>query len=94
MEQILDDGDINNLPVYSGISPNFTITVTFDGIFGMRMFQCFAISNLPKPYVPENAIFQITQVSHTINAGSGNWETVVTALVKCVSGQKIETVHV
>jgi hypothetical protein len=94
LEQILDDGDINNLPLYSGISPNFTITVTFDGIFGMRMFQCFAISNLPKPYVPENAIFQITQVTHNIPPGGTNWETVVTALVKCVSGQKIELVHV
>lgn len=94
LEQILDDGDINNLPLYSGISPNFTITVTFDGIFGMRMFQCFAISNLPKPYIPENAIFQVTQVTHNVLPGGSNWETVVTALVKCVSGQKIELVHV
>ena len=42
------DQDIkNNLPLYSGISPNFSLTVTFDGIFGFRMFQMQQVICLP-----------------------------------------------
>lgn len=95
LTQILDDGDTeNNLPLYSGISPNFTLTVTFDGIFGFRMFQHFGISNLPKPYVPTNVIFMITEVAHNVTQGGGKWETVVTCLARCVADQKIELIPV
>jgi hypothetical protein len=93
LSQIIDDGDVeNNLPLYSGISPNFQITVTFDGIFGFRMFQHFGITNLPKPYIPENVLFMITDVTHNIVEGGGKWETVVGCLARCVAGQDIELV--
>lgn len=95
LAQILDDGDTkNNLGLYSGISPNFTLTVTFDGIFGFRMFQHFGISNLPKPYIPENVIFMITDVTHYVTAGNGKWETVVGCLARCVADQNIKLVRV
>lgn len=95
LTQILDDGDTeNNLPLYSGISPNFTLTVTFDGLFGFRMFQHFGISNLPKPYVPSNVIFMITEVAHHVTQGGGKWETVVTCLARCVADQNIELIPV
>ena len=93
--QIIDDQDIeNNLPLYSGISPNFSLTITFDGIFGFRMFQHFGISNFPKPYIPENVIFMITDVTHYVTAGNGKWETVVGCLARCVADQNIELVPV
>lgn len=95
LSQILDDGDTkNNMSLYSGISPNFTLTVTFDGIFGFRMFQHFGISNLPKPYIPENVIFMITDVTHYVTAGGGKWETVVGCLARCVADQNIKLVKV
>lgn len=93
--QIIDDQDIeNNLSLYSGISPNFSLTVTFDGIFGFRMFQHFGISNFPKPYIPENVIFMITDVTHYVTAGNGKWETVVGCLARCVADQNIELIPV
>lgn len=79
--QMLDDGDTSyNDAKYSGPADNFTLTMTFDGIMGFRMFQHFSISNLPKPYVPGNVIFMVTEVEHQIT--SGKWETVVTAMLK------------
>jgi len=60
LREMLDDSDTtNNNSKYSGPADNFTLTLTFDGIFGFRMFQHIAISNLPKPYVPGNVIFMI-----------------------------------
>lgn len=95
LSQIIDDGDVkNNLPMYSGISPNFTISLTFDGIFGFRMFQHLAISNLPKPYIPENVIFMITDITHNITEEGGKWETVVNCMARCVAGQNIELIPV
>jgi len=95
LRQIIDDQDIeNNLSLYSGISPNFSLTVTFDGIFGFRMFQHFGISNFPKPYIPENVIFMITDVTHYVTAGNGKWETVVGCLARCVADQNIELIPV
>ena len=81
LREMLDDGDTkNNTARYAGPADNFTLSLTLDGIMGFRMFQHFAISNLPKPYVPGNVIFMITEVEHQLNAGK--WETVVTALLK------------
>ena len=95
LSQVIDDQDTeNNQSLYSGISPNFSLTVTFDGIFGFRMFQHFGISNLPKPYIPENVIFMITDVTHYVTAGNGKWETVVGCLARCVLDQDIELIPV
>jgi len=81
LREMLDDGDTkNNTARYAGPADNFTLSLTLDGIMGFRMFQHFSVSNLPKPYVPGNVIFMVTEVEHQLNAGK--WETVVTALLK------------
>jgi hypothetical protein len=93
LRQMLDDGDLkNNIAKYSGVADNFTITLTFDGIFALRNLQCFAISNLPKPYVPGNVVFQVLEVEHNIVGGS--WKTEVTALVRCIGSSKLEYIIV
>jgi len=93
LRQMLDDNDLkNNIAKYSGVADNFTITLTFDGIFALRNLQCFAISNLPKPYVPGNVVFQILEVEHTIERGS--WKTTATALVRCIGGSKLDYIIV
>jgi hypothetical protein len=89
LREMLDDNDFkNNAAKYSGVADNFTITLRFDGIFALRNLQCFAISNLPKPYVPGNVVFQVLEVEHTIE--SGKWETIVSALVRCIGTSKLE----
>lgn len=93
LREMLDDSDTtNNTSKYSGPADNFTLTLTFDGIFGFRMFQHIAIANLPKPYVPGNVIFMINEVDHQINAGK--WETVVTAMLRCCPDQEYEFINV
>ena len=88
LTQMLDDSDFkNNVAKYSGVADNFTVTIKFDGIFSFRNLQVFAISNLPKPYVPGNVIFQILEVDHEIS--NGKWETTVNALVRCVGGTNL-----
>lgn len=88
LTQMLDDGDFkNNVAKYSGVADNFTVTIKFDGIFSFRNLQVFAISNLPKPYVPGNVIFQILEVDHEISGGK--WETTVNALVRCIGGTNL-----
>lgn len=86
LRAILTDGDIDNNIKYSGVADNFQLTIVFDGLFGFRNLQCFAISNLPKPYIPGNVIFQILEAEHVIE--SGKWTTTVTALVRSVGGKK------
>jgi hypothetical protein len=89
LREMLDDGDLqNNTARYAGPADNFTITMSLDGIFGFRMFQHFAISNLPKPYVPGNVIFMISEVEHQLNAGK--WETIVTAMLKTTGGRNLK----
>jgi hypothetical protein len=93
LRQMLDDRDYtNNAAKYSGVADNFTVTLRFDGLFALRNLQCFAISNLPKPYVPGNIVFQVLEAEHTVDAGK--WETVVTALVRCVGTSNIKYVIV
>ena len=93
LRQMLDDGDFkNNQAKYSGIADNFQVSITLDGIFSFRNLQCFAIKNLPKPYVPGNVIFQVLEVEHRIE--SGKWETVVNALVRAVGTSRIEYITI
>jgi len=93
LTQMMNDDDFkNNNAKYSGVADNFTVTIKFDGIFSFRNLQVFAISNLPKPYVPGNVIFQILEVDHEIS--NGKWETTVNALVRCIGSSKLEYVTV
>jgi len=93
LRQMLDDGDFkNNQSKYSGVADNFQVSITLDGVFSFRNLQCFAIRNLPKPYVPGNVIFQVLEVEHKLE--SGKWETVVNALVRCVGTSRISYINV
>jgi len=93
LTQMMNDDDYkNNGAKYSGVADNFTVTIKFDGIFSFRNLQVFAISNLPKPYVPGNIIFQILEVDHEISGGK--WETTVSALVRCIGSSKLEYITV
>ena len=93
LRRMLDDGDISgNVAKYSGVADNFQISMTLDGLYGFRNLQVFAISNLPKPYVPGNVIFQILEVEHSLAAGK--WETNITALLRCIAGTDIEYINI
>jgi len=93
LRRMLDDGDVSgNIAKYSGVADNFQISMTLDGLYGFRNLQVFAISNLPKPYVPGNVIFQILEVEH--NLASGKWETNITALLRCIAGTDIEYINI
>ena len=93
LRRMLDDGDISgNIAKYSGVSDNFQISMTLDGLYGFRNLQVFAISNLPKPYVPGNVIFQILEVEH--NIASGKWETNITALLRCIAGTNLKYINI
>ena len=78
---LLDCGDYeDNLNVYSGQQPNFTCELVLQGISGLRTFQCFSIKNLPKPYSPDDVIFQIIDLTHSIQ--NGEWVTTIKAGIR------------
>lgn len=78
---LMDCGDYEeNLNIYGGQQQNFTCELVLQGISGIRTFQCFSIKNLPKPYSPEDVIFQIVDVTHSIQ--NGEWITTIKAGVR------------
>lgn len=86
---ILNDGDYeNNLNIYGGQQPNFTCEVVLQGISGLRTFQCFSIKNLPKPYSETDVIFQIVDVTHSIQ--NGDWTTTIKAGIRPMRGIPIQ----
>lgn len=74
---LLDDGDVDLNPKYTGIMPSIQATFTIQGIGGLRTFMMFLVRNLPAPYSEFNIIFRIMNVEETIE--SGQWTTVITA---------------
>lgn len=74
---LLDDGDEDNNPKYTGIMPGIQATFTIQGIGGLRTFMMFLCRGLPEPYSEKNIIFRIVDVQETIE--SGNWTTQITA---------------
>jgi hypothetical protein len=92
MSEMLNDEDFErNTVMYSNVADNFIVDIKLEGIFGFRMFQHFAINNLPKPYVQGNCIFMVKEISHTIS--NGNWETNVTALLKGIHKNNISNYY-
>lgn len=84
---MLQDNDYeNNSAVYANVADNFVFEFVLDGIYGFKVFENFSIKNLPKPYSPENVIFQIKDVEHAIT--NGNWVTTVKALLKGIYKHK------
>lgn len=78
---LLDCGDYeDNLNIYGGQQPNFTCELVLQGIAGLRTFQCFSIKNLPKPYSPEDVIFSIIDLNHSIQ--NGEWITTIKAGIR------------
>lgn len=74
---ILDDGDKDNNPRYTGIMPGIQAEFTLQGIGGVRTFQMFLVRNLPKPYSHEDVVFRIIDVTQQLE--DGKWTTIVKA---------------
>ena len=74
---LLDDGDEDNNPKYTGIMPGIQAKFTIQGIGGLRTFMMFLVRNLPEPYSEKNIVFRIIDVQETVEAGK--WTTEITA---------------
>jgi hypothetical protein len=74
---LLDDGDEENNPKYTGIMPGIQATFTIQGIGGLRTFMMFLVRNLPEPYSHKNIVFRIVDVVE--NVENGKWITTITA---------------
>jgi hypothetical protein len=74
---LLDDGDEDNNPKYTGIMPGIQAQFTVQGIGGLRTFMMFLVRNLPEPYSEKNIVFRIVDVQETVEAGK--WTTQITA---------------
>ena len=77
LQMLLDDGDAEHNPKYTGIMPGIQATFTIQGLGGLRTFMMFLVRNLPQPYSEKDVIFRIIDVQETIEAGK--WITVITA---------------
>ena len=77
LKMLLDDGDEENNPKYTGIMPGIQAQFTIQGIGGLRTFMMFLVRNLPEPYSEKNIVFRIIDVQDSIE--SGKWTTVITA---------------
>ena len=77
LELLLDDGDEEFNPKYTGIMQGIQANFTIQGIGGLRTFMMFLVRNLPEPYSHENVIFRIVDVQEVVEAGK--WITTITA---------------
>jgi hypothetical protein len=77
LKMLLDDGDEEHNPKYTGIMPNIQATFTIQGIGGLRTFMIFLVRNLPEPYSEQNIVFRIVDIQDSIEAGK--WVTTITA---------------
>jgi hypothetical protein len=77
LNMLLDDGDDENNPKYTGIMPGIQANFTIQGIGGLRTFMMFLVRNLPEPYSHKNIIFRIVDVQESVEAGK--WVTTITA---------------
>lgn len=77
LKLLLDDGDEDNNPKYTGIMPGIQASFNIQGIGGLRTFMMFLVRNLPEPYSNQNIVFRIIDVQESID--SGKWTTTITA---------------
>ncbi len=77
LKLLLDDGDEEHNPKYTGIMPGIQASFTIQGIGGLRTFMMFLVRNLPEPYSHKNIVFRIIDVQESIDMGK--WTTVITA---------------
>jgi hypothetical protein len=59
---------------YKEIIWPFKLSVTLDGIAGMKYLAPITIDRLPDSFTESNAYFSITSIEHTFD-GQGDWET-------------------
>jgi hypothetical protein len=74
---LLDDGDLENNPCYTGIMSGIQAQFTIQGLGGLRTFMMFLVRNLPEPYSHEDIVFRIIDLTESIE--SGKWTTTITA---------------
>ena len=77
LKLLLDDGDEERNPKYTGIMPGIQASFTIQGIGGLRTFMMFLVRNLPEPYSHKNIIFRIVDVQETVEMSK--WTTTITA---------------
>lgn len=77
LKLLLDDGDEDNNPRYTGIMPGLQAQFTIQGIGGLRTFMMFLVRNLPKPYSHKDIVFRIIDLTENIERGK--WTTTITA---------------
>lgn len=77
LKMLLDDGDEEQNPKYTGIMPGIQAQFTIQGIGGLRTFMMFLVRNLPEPYSEKNIVFRIFDIQDSIE--SGKWVTTITA---------------
>jgi hypothetical protein len=77
LKLLLDDGDEEHNPKYTGIMPGIQASFTIQGIGGLRTFMMFLVRNLPEPYSQKNVVFRIVDLQEAIE--NGKWTTTITA---------------
>lgn len=77
LKLLLDDGDEEKNPKYTGIMPGIQASFTIQGIGGLRTFMMFLVRNLPEPYSNKNIVFRIIDVQESIEPSK--WITTITA---------------
>ena len=84
VKMLLNDGDTINNPKYIGVMPNIQVSITIQGIGGLRTFMAFLIRGLPDPYSEKNILFRITNLQESIE--NGKWTTTIEAGVMPLRG--------
>jgi hypothetical protein len=77
LKMLLDDGDVDYNPKYTGIMPGIQAQFTIQGIGGLRTFMMFLVKNFPRPYSAENVVFRIIDIQD--NLDDKQWTTTITA---------------
>lgn len=77
LKLLLDDGDEERNPKYTGIMPGIQAQFTIQGIGGLRTFMMFLVRNLPEPYSHKNIVFRIVDVQESLEMSK--WTTTITA---------------
>lgn len=78
---LLNDYDKkNNTNVYCAPIRNVELEISLMGIAGIRVFEFFRVKNLPPPFTENVVVFQVRDVTHTID--ENGWETRIKASVR------------
>lgn len=67
--------DTNNRDWEKGTIIPFSLSVTIDGIDGLKFGNTISVDNLPRHYRNENIVFQIINISHDIS--KADWSTTI-----------------